>query len=41
MRIRGKFNIVKKLIFLVIFSVLGMSYGQTTPEFLFNEGNSF
>ena len=39
MRKRGKFNIVKKLIFLVIFSVLGMSYGQTTPEFLFNEGN--
>ena len=39
MRKRGKFNIVKKLIFLVIFSVLGMSYSQTTPEFLFNEAN--
>jgi len=39
MRRRGKFNVVNKLIFLVIFSVLGMSYGQTTPEFLFNEGN--
>ncbi len=39
MRKRRKFNIVKKLIFLVIFSVLGISFGQTTPEFLFNEGN--
>ena len=39
MKKRGKFNIVKKLIFLVIFSVLGISYGQTTPELLFNEGN--
>ena len=39
MKKRGKFNIVKKLIFLVIFSVLGISYGQTTPEFLFKEGN--
>ena len=39
MRKRGNFNVVKKLIFLVIFSVLGMSYGQTNPEFLFNEGN--
>ena len=39
MRKRRKFNIVKKLIFLVIFSVLGISFGQATPEFLFNEGN--
>ena len=39
MRKRGKFNIVKKLIFLVIFSVLRMSYSQTTPEFLFNESH--
>ena len=39
MRRKGKFNIVMKLIFLVIFSFFGMSYGQTTPEFLFNEGN--
>ena len=39
MRKRGKFNIVKKFIFFIIFSVLGMSFCQTTPEFLFNEGN--
>ena len=39
MRKRGKFNIVEKFIFLVMYSVFGMSYGQTTPEFLFNEGN--
>ena len=39
MRKRGKFNIVKKFIFFVIFSVLEMSFCQTTPEFLFNEGN--
>ena len=36
---RGKFNIAKKLVFLFIYPVLGMSFGQTTPEFLFNEGN--
>jgi len=39
MRKRGKFNIVKNLIFLVIYSILGISFAQTTPEFLFNEGN--
>ena len=39
MRKRGKFNLVKKLIFLVMFSVSAMSFDQTTPEFLFNEGN--
>tara|TARA_S200000501_G_C20700888_1_gene689459 strand:+ start:193 stop:978 length:786 start_codon:yes stop_codon:yes gene_type:complete len=39
MRKRGKFDVVKKLIILIILFVLETSFGQTTPEFLFNEGN--
>ena len=39
MRKRGKLNIVKRLIFLVMFSFSAISFDQTTPEFLFNEGN--
>ena len=39
MRKRGKFDVVKKLIILIMLFVLETSFGQTTPEFLFNEGN--
>ena len=39
MRKKGKFDVVKKLIILIILFVLETSFGQTTPEFLFNEGN--
>ena len=39
MRKSGKFNTVKRLIFLVMLFVLAMSFGQTNPEFLFNKGN--
>lgn len=39
MRKKGKFDVVKKLIILIMLFVLKTSFGQTTPEFLFNEGN--
>tara|TARA_A100001011_G_scaffold41889_2_gene39490 strand:- start:13364 stop:14149 length:786 start_codon:yes stop_codon:yes gene_type:complete len=39
MRKKGKFDVVKKLIILIMLFVLETSFGQTTPEFLFNEGN--
>ena len=39
MRKRGKFDVVKKLIILIMLFVLETSFGQTTPEFLFNEAN--
>ena len=39
MRKRGNFDVVKKLIILIMLFVLETSFGQTTPEFLFNEGN--
>tara|TARA_Y200000002_G_scaffold200454_1_gene165426 strand:- start:305 stop:1090 length:786 start_codon:yes stop_codon:yes gene_type:complete len=39
MRKRGNFDAVKKLIILIMLFVLETSFGQTTPEFLFNEAN--
>ncbi len=39
MRKKGKFDVVKKLIILIMLFVLETSFSQTTPEFLFNEGN--